>query len=187
QLNGILKLDYNPTSTGTLPWVFPRILNGKPLDYSSRITGMLPSSIKAAYYKRSIRNTIGEHPSGLKPKESIFSSHVTIKSSLFERIITGTIIVKQNIKEMKSNNQVEFVDGSILEDIDAIVYATGYNIEFPFLDRAIVSGGEEIEKEFDEEYRENLVWMYKMMFPPKYPNIAFVGLVQPNGPIFPAA
>jgi len=58
---------------------------------------------------------------------------------------------------------------------------------FRFLDRAIVTGGEKIEKEFDVEYRENLTWMYKMMIPPKYPNIAFPGLVQPNGAIFPVA
>ncbi|CAG8438387.1 9832_t:CDS:2 [Acaulospora morrowiae] len=188
ELSYVASQVYLCVRRGTLPWIFPHILNGKPLDYYSRFFGtMLPSSLISAYYKKSIKNTLGELPPDIKPKEPIFSSHITMKSSIFERIISGTLIVKKNIKELKSDKSIEFVDGSILEDIDVIIYATGYNIEFPFLDRNIVSGGEEIEKQFDEEYRENLAWMYKMIFPPKYPNIAFIGLVQPDGPIFPVA
>ncbi|RHZ52430.1 hypothetical protein Glove_461g55 [Diversispora epigaea] len=180
---------YLSVRRGTLPWIFPRIVNGTPFDHlRNRFHRFVPVSYFNKRAVKLIKQCIGEHPPGLEPDSPIFSSHPTVKSDFFERLVTGTIIVKPNIKELKSENkQVEFVDESILEDIDYIIYATGYNINFPFLDKEIVSGGEEVGEEFDPEYRENLVWLYKMVFPPKFENIAFIGLAQPIGPIFPVA
>ncbi|CAJ0840774.1 17956_t:CDS:10, partial [Entrophospora sp. SA101] len=56
---------------------------------------------------------------------------------------------------------------------------------FPFLEKEILTGGKEIEEQFEEEFRTNLVWLYKYMFPPNVPNIAFIGLIQANGALFP--
>ncbi|CAG8840861.1 18933_t:CDS:2, partial [Racocetra persica] len=133
--------------------------------------------------------TVGPHPPSLQPTTPYYSSHLTLKSDFFERLSTGTIIVKKNILELMPDEtkSIKFVDGSIVENIDAVIYATGYNIDFPFLNREIVNGGPEIEQEFEDEYKENLTWMYKMMFPPNYRNNAFIGLFQPLGALFPIA
>ncbi|CAG8519725.1 4746_t:CDS:2 [Ambispora leptoticha] len=130
--------------------------------------------------------TLGSYPPGLKPKHPANAHHPTIKSDFFERLSTGTIIVKQNIVKLNQDKSVEFVDGTRIEDIDVIVYCTGYDISFPFLDGDLLTGEQDLEK-FDPEYRENLAWLYKMVFPPRYKNIAFLGLVQVLGPIFPVA
>ncbi|CAG8537758.1 1670_t:CDS:2, partial [Racocetra fulgida] len=118
----------------------------------------------------------GPHPPSLEPTTPVFSSHPTVKSDFFERLSTGTIIIKKNILELMPDEtkSIKFVDGFIVENIDTVIYATGYHIDFPFLDREIVNGGPEIEQEFEDEYKENLAWMYKMMFPPNYRNIAFI-------------
>ncbi|RUO96265.1 flavin-binding monooxygenase-like-domain-containing protein [Jimgerdemannia flammicorona] len=112
----------------------------------------------------------------LKPRHGFFSAHVTINSDLMGKIETGRIIVKPNIKRFLKGKGVEFEDGSIEEGIDLVYYCTGYHIEFPFLEREILNGGRD---DVDLEYNE--VWLYKNIFPPKYENIAFIGLVQPLG------
>jgi hypothetical protein len=63
-------------------------------------------------------------------------------------------------------DKVEFTDGSV-EPIDAIVYATGYNITFPFLDKSVV------------EVADNHVALFKRIWSPSIPNLFFMGLAQP--------
>ncbi|KAG9297193.1 hypothetical protein G9A89_019474 [Geosiphon pyriformis] len=174
---------------GTLPWILPRrAIFGKPLEHLiPRVMSFIPTRIRNFIFESITEIVMGRHPPGLKPQTSISSSHITVKSEFFERLMTGTIIVKPDISELKADGSINFVDGSTIQDIDAIIYTTGYFIDFPFLDREIVSGGWEIEQRFDPEYRQNLAWLYKMVFPPRYKNIAFIGLIQPDGPIFPAS
>lgn len=62
-----------------------------------------------------------------------------------------------------------------MEAIDMIVYATGYNIEFPFLDSSIVTAN------------DNQVGLYKMVVHPQHDSLFFLGLVQPWGSIMPLA
>ena len=57
-----------------------------------------------------------------------------------------------------------------------MIYATGYEISFPFLD---ASAGVKVS--------DNEVDLYKFVFPPnhKHPTLAFIGLIQPWGAIMP--
>lgn len=61
------------------------------------------------------------------------------------------------------------------EDIDVIVFATGYTFSFPFLEDSLV------------KVEGNSVSLYKYMFPPQLekPTLACIGLIQPLGSIFP--
>ncbi|KAF0385868.1 dimethylaniline monooxygenase N-oxide-forming 5-like [Gigaspora margarita] len=188
ELSGVASQVYICTRRGTLPWILPRLLHGKPIDhYNSRFyTTWLPSFVKNYFIKRTVKTTIGPYPiPGLDPKTNPSNSHPTLKTNFYDCLSNGTIIVKPNISRLNKDNSIEFLDNTKVENIDAIIYATGYKIEFPFLDSKIVNGGDEVLKMFDEEYKVNLVWLYTRMFPPKYPNIAFLGLVQLIGAIFP--
>ncbi|CAG8449939.1 4418_t:CDS:2 [Dentiscutata erythropus] len=186
ELSHIASQVYLCVRRGTLPWIIPRLIGGKPVDHlANRFSTYFPNS--RSTFTKLIVQTVGPHPPSLQPTVPYYSSHPTVKSDFFERLSTGTIIVTKNILELMPDEtkSIKFVDGSTVENIDAIIYATGYNIDFPFLDREIVNGGPEIEQEFEDEYKENLSWMYKMMFPPNFRNIAFIGLIQPVGAIFP--
>ncbi|CAG8724664.1 7961_t:CDS:10 [Dentiscutata erythropus] len=178
---------YLCTRRGTLPWILPRLVGEKPVDQLlNRFSNyFLPNS--CSVFTKLITQSLNSYPQSLRPTTPFYSSQPTFKLDIFERLSTGTIIVKKNILELMpdESKSIKFVDGSIVENIDVIIYATGYNIDFPFLDKEIVNGGPEIEKEFEGEYKENLTWLYKMMFPPNYRNIAFIGLIQPIGSIFP--
>ena len=52
-------------------------------------------------------------------------------------IASGSVIVCGNIQEF-TNNGIKFIDGTEAYNIDMVVMATGYKIQFPFLDEKVV-------------------------------------------------
>jgi dimethylaniline monooxygenase (N-oxide forming) len=69
---------------------------------------------------------------------------------------------------------VRVADGS-LEEIDAIIYATGYEIRFPFLKPKVL------------DIQNNDLRLYCRVVPPDHPGLYFVGFVQPLGSLPPLA
>ena len=125
-----------------------------------------------------LSSTPGTWPSRcLSPHEvsvpsRIFDQHPTINDDLPNRIISGRVQVKPNIKEFTETSAI-FEDDT-REDIDAVVFATGYSFSFPFLEGCV-------------KVVENQIPLYKFMFPPdlEKPTLAFIGLIQPLGAIMP--
>ncbi|NXR90742.1 FMO5 monooxygenase, partial [Hypocryptadius cinnamomeus] len=109
---------------------------------------------------------------GLKPKHGILDQHPTVNDDLPNRIISGRVRVKPNIQEFTETSAI-FEDGT-REDVDAVVFATGYSFSFPFLEGCV-------------KVVENQIPLYKFMFPPdlEKPTLAFIGLIQPWGAIMP--
>src|SRR5205085_2358518 len=70
------------------------------------------------------------------------------------------------------SSSVIFSDGSCLQP-DTVIFATGYGLEFPFLPPSLQpwSGGES--------------GLYRLVFPPDHPTLAFVGVCRAHGPILP--
>ncbi|XP_078297274.1 flavin-containing monooxygenase 1 isoform X2 [Panthera onca] len=90
------------------------------------------------------------------------------------RIITGKVLIKPSIKEVKENSVV-FNNTPKEEPIDIIVFATGYTFAFPFLDESVV------------KVENGQASLYKYIFPahlPK-PTLAVIGLIKPLGSIIP--
>ena len=71
-----------------------------------------------------------------------------------------------------TGQQVRFADGSAVE-ADAVVCCTGYALRFPFLSEALF------------EIKRNSVELYKHMFHPDVPTLAFMGLCNVAGSTFP--
>jgi hypothetical protein len=80
-------------------------------------------------------------------------------------------VAKGDVAELLGD-RVRFADGSV-EPVDAIVYATGYKVSFPFFDPDFLQAP------------ENVLPLYKRMLKPAIDDIAFVGLGQPIPTIFP--
>jgi hypothetical protein len=74
--------------------------------------------------------------------------------------------------EELEGDRVRFEDGTT-EQIDAIVYATGYKITFPFFDPDFISAP------------ENRFPLYKRIFEPGIDDLAFVGFAQAVPTLFP--
>ena len=117
--------------------------------------------------KRMIVKTVGHMKNyGLpEPEHHPADAHPSVSGEFLTRAGCGDVHMKPNIAE-KMGKQVKFTDGSV-EDVDAIIYATGYNITFPFLDHETAP------------VVDNHIGLFKRIWRPGVPNLFFMGLAQP--------
>lgn len=100
------------------------------------------------------------------PSHSFGATHPTISPRLLDRLLHGEVEPKPTISRL-DGDLVHFADGSAAR-ADLIVWCTGYEIEFPFLEPGLVPVGP-----------GNQVGVYWNVFVPGVPDLAFVGLLQP--------
>lgn len=114
------------------------------------------------------RGRLGDY--GLpEPDHPIFSSAVTISDEILSRIRHGAVIPKPSIESI-DGSRVLYTDGTSTE-ADAIVYCTGFRMDFPFLPGGIPTGP------------HGLVELYKRVVTPDHPGLYFIGLIRPVGSI----
>ena len=112
-------------------WVFPKTFMGKPLtEFKVKV---VPNWMKRRLAKLLLKLVVGSHEDyGFpKPTIGIFDRHPTINTDTLINIKNGRISVKVGVHKF-TGSEVEFSDGS-KEEIDTIVYATGFKVDFPFL------------------------------------------------------
>ena len=156
--------------------VIPKYLQGKPLDQlSNPITRRLPFMWTVKLFEKAIARSFGRPEDyGLPtPDHRLGQAHPTVSSDILTRLGHGDITVKPNIERLEGD-RVRFVDGTV-EQIDRIVWCTGYKIAFPFLDDELVPT------------RDNRVRLYRRVVHPDLPGLYFIGLIQPLGAIMPIA
>jgi dimethylaniline monooxygenase (N-oxide forming) len=156
-------------------YVIPKYVNGHPTDeLASEFVSRLPLRVVRFFYGRTIRAAAGEPTDyGLpRPDHKLAEAHPTVSSELLPGIGHGRIAPKPSIERFEGS-RVRFADGSV-EEIDVIIYCTGYKIRFPFLDDVI-------------EVEDNRVPLYRRVVSPEHEGLYFIGLVQPLGAIMPIA
>jgi cation diffusion facilitator CzcD-associated flavoprotein CzcO len=160
-------------STRSGAYVVPKYIFGKPIDQVVKQNPLLPTGLQrrmGRVLQRVINGRMEDF--GLPtPNHRFLDAHPTVSSELLGRLGAGDAVAKGDVGELLGD-RVRFADGSI-EPIDAIIYATGYDISFPFLDPQLVSAP------------ENVLPLYKRMFKPGLDDLAFIGLGQPIPTIFP--
>ncbi|XP_003767440.1 dimethylaniline monooxygenase [N-oxide-forming] 5-like [Sarcophilus harrisii] len=163
-------------------WILHRVWdNGYPMDSSffTRFNSLFRKIASLRIINNQLEKTLNSRFNhahyGLQPQHRALSQHPTVNDDLPNHIISGKILVKPNIKEFTETAAI-FEDGTIEEDIDVVIFATGYNISFPFLEDLI-------------KVTDNEVSLYKLMFPPdlEQPTLAIIGLIQPLGIVLPIA
>ncbi|XP_038613643.1 flavin-containing monooxygenase 5 [Tachyglossus aculeatus] len=161
-------------------WIMNRVGdNGYPIDvllntrFNLAIKQLLTLSILNLWLEKRMNARFNHEMYGLKPRHRALSQHPTINDDLPNRIISGRVLVKANVTGF-TETAVLFEDGTREEDIDAVIFATGYSFAFPFLEDSI-------------RVVKNKVCLYHHVFPPQLekPTLAFIGLVQPLGAIMP--
>lgn len=87
-------------------------------------------------------------------------------------MLSGTIVLKSNVKEFTETSAI-FEDGTTEENIDVVIFATGYNFSFSFLEESICN-----------QLKSNRT-LYKCVFPPQLerPTLAVIGLIQLTGSV----
>jgi len=162
-------------STRRGAWVLPKHVFGRPLDQLGLIPLFLPVRLRQALGAVLYRLVLGSPESvGLpRPDHLIGGAHPTLSTDLFPLMRAGRIKHRPAIERLTAS-EVTFTDGS-REPADAIVYATGYRVTFPFFDPAFVAAP------------DNELPLYFRTFHPEIPGLYFVGLAQPLGAIMPIA
>jgi len=59
-----------------------------------------------------------------------------VNDDIANRILSGTLIVKSNVARFTETGVV-FENGDRV-DVDVVIFATGYNFSFPFIDEKLV-------------------------------------------------
>ena len=158
-------------------YILPKYLFGRPLDQIgvNRLTGAVPFAFRRGFLQALYKIGVGDVTDyGLpKPDHRIGEAHPTISADFLNRIAHGELAWKPNVAALEGG-QVRFQDGSV-EDIDLIVWCTGYKVTFPFFDEDFISAP------------DNDLPLYRRVFRPGIDNLAFIALLQPLGAIMPLA
>ena len=162
-------------STRSGAWVIPKYVLGRPVDTVVKTNPRLPLGPQRRLARVLPRLLSGRMEDfGLpKPNHHFLEAHPTVSSELLLRLGSGDAIAKPDVAELLTD-RVRFADDTV-EQIDAIIYATGYKISFPFFDPAFISAP------------GNVLTLYKRMFKPGIDDLAFIGLGQAIPTIFPFA
>jgi cation diffusion facilitator CzcD-associated flavoprotein CzcO len=148
-------------------WVMPKYMNGKPADKAA-MPAWMPRKLGLSLARKAIKKSLGNMEDyGLpKPDHEPLEAHPSVSGEFLTRVGCGDVKFKPAIKALEGK-QVRFTDDSV-EDVDVIVFATGYDMRFPFFsDPELVP---------DADHRLPL---FKRMMNPDIPNLFYMALAQP--------
>jgi thioredoxin reductase len=158
-------------------YVMPKYLKGKPTDEAaSKLLTRMPLPVQRFVLERMLGLTAGDMTSyGLpEPDHKLLEAHPTVSAELLSRLGHGDVLVKPNIDRFSGGRGVRFADGSE-EEIDLVVYCTGYKITFPFFDDDLLTA------------EDNRLRLYRRVVSLDHPGLYLIGFVQPLGAIMPIA
>lgn len=160
-------------------WVAPRVVAGRPLDHrGTRLATLLPVSLQAGRRRRLLLQEYArrglETPAELWRRANVpfepRSAPSVTSDDLLPRVMSGEIGLRPGVERFEGREML-FADGSY-RCPDAVIFATGYRLDFPFLPPELIpwsaAGG-----------------LYRLVFLPDHPTLAFIGVCRVHGPILP--
>lgn len=157
-------------------WIASRLVGGGfPFDvaYLRRVMQLIPQCLLGHLMKYSLEKKCNHANLGLESDKLPDQNLPIINDELPHRIVTGSVIMKSEIEYLKERT-VFFSDGSRVDDIDAIILGTGFEVKVPTLPEYL-------------QPRQEIIPFYKYVFPPalKVPTLAVIGAIRVRGPIPP--
>ncbi|SCF23720.1 Predicted flavoprotein CzcO associated with the cation diffusion facilitator CzcD [Micromonospora purpureochromogenes] len=155
-------------------WVVPKHLLGRPSDtLNGALARRLPWRLRQRISQTMLTATVGPPTRyGLPaPAHGFLQDHPTLSDGLLSRLTHGEIEVRPGIAGF-DGDRVTFTDGRA-DEVDLVIWCTGYRVDLPFLDPALLGD------------RPDALPLYRHVFHPDVPGLAFVGLMQSTGAAFP--
>jgi cation diffusion facilitator CzcD-associated flavoprotein CzcO len=142
-------------------------MNGRPADKASA-PSWIPKKLGLSMARKVIKKSLGRMEDyGLpKPDHEPLAAHPSVSGEFLTRAGCGDIKFKPAIKRLEGH-QIRFEDDSV-ETVDALIFATGYDMKFPFFDDPDLVP--------DADHRLPL---FKRMMKPGIPNLFYMALAQP--------
>jgi len=153
--------------------IVPKYLFGRPADATGGAIAFLPWRLRQSLAQTMLRVGVGKPQSyGLPaPAVGLFQNHPTISDTIMHRLTHGEVESRPGIERMDGGS-VRFTDGRA-DEVDVIVWATGYEVTIPFLSERWI--GPDAEK----------LPLYRRVFHLDDPTLGFVGLMQSTGAALP--
>jgi flavin-binding monooxygenase-like protein len=155
-------------------YYIPKYAFGRPIDQVGEL-GIrlgLPVSVRRGL-NRLVLAIVAGNPArfGLpRPDHRLLESHPIVNSQILQAIGQGEIVPKPDLLELREHAAV-FKDGSS-EEVDLIVYATGYRVAFPFLDDSAANAA------------SGRPDFYLHLAHPQYDDLFILGMIQPDGGVW---
>jgi cation diffusion facilitator CzcD-associated flavoprotein CzcO len=163
-------------------YVLPKLAGGVPSDHvfftrwAALAAETFPVEVTQAALKKAILQFNGspEQYGATKPDDDVTKAGITLSQYFLPLVAEKRIEVKPWIREIRGE-VVAFEDGSE-QEFDAILFSTGFELNLPYL---------------SEEMREKLrvdnysLDLYRYTFSPDFKGLAFMGMHDQTGPIFP--
>lgn len=159
-------------STRRGAWIMPKWVFGFPLTRPFvSVPHWVPWQVGGVVLDLAARVVFGTPMAyGLpKPDHKWLRAHPTVSQDLYSRLGHGDIVVKPGIRAF-DGKLVRFADGTE-EQVDIIIWCTGYKVSFPFFDPDFLS------------VKDNYIPLWQRMIQPGIDNLFFVGLYQPLGSV----
>ncbi|GIZ00898.1 flavin-containing monooxygenase 5 [Caerostris extrusa] len=179
ELSVVAKKVYLSSRRGT--WVIPRMgPKGHPFDaafirrYLHRLYNILPFNLICYILEKQINDRFNHDMYNLTPNNRVLNQNPAVSDVLPFKLLSGMVVIRGGIKHFTKKGVV--FDGEEEEtEVDVMILATGYKIQFSFLSDDILP------------VQDNKIRLYKFIFPPHlpHPTLAILGLIQPSGPVFP--
>lgn len=157
-------------STRRINWVLPCHYKSTPFDVyvlnQARLWlySWLPYTYFSRFVERVANNAWDHRALGVQPSHSAMTQGLVINQYIDGKILDGTVKVRGPPQRF---TETGLFMNDVEEDVDAVVFATGFTSGLPFPTDALSRDGERL-------------LLYKMMIPPANPNIAFLGFVDAN-------
>jgi len=150
--------------------LLPRYFRGEPVDQRADwalrwrvplwMRRLRAEQVKTAAWGREVAAVLP------RPDHKLFESHPVINSRWPYAVAQKLICVKPDVQSL-ADGEVAFVDGT-RERVDAIIYATGYKLSFPFMDAVHLP------------WRDGRPDLYLNIFHPQRDDLFVAGLIQPD-------
>jgi dimethylaniline monooxygenase (N-oxide forming) len=163
-------------------YIHPKIIAGIPADqllvtrYQTHLQQNVPADVTECWFTDLFQRFGGrpEQYGALQPAGRLNEAGATMSQTFLPLVAEGRIGVKPWIQAI-DGQAVHFSDGTV-EIVDALVFGTGYELNLPFLSEGLrnVLG-------VDASH----IGLYLNTFHPDLPGLAFIGIMNLVGTIFP--
>lgn len=163
-------------------YVLPKLVAGVPSDHRvfTRCLALAEESLPRGEFGQVLKDLVlawGGSPEQFgapKPAESILDAGLTLSQHFLPLVAEGRIAVRPWFDRVEGT-QVRFADASA-ETFDGILFGTGFELKMPFF-------GEPIRRVLGLDAQR--LDLFQHSFHPELPGLAFVGLWDQSGPMFP--